>query len=343
LRNRTDGQWEQVQPQAVIDANMRNFIIYGIEGLLMTLTNLPIVLSVLRYKALHDQKEFIIVAGLAFADGFNGFAFLVAAIGRINQLLNGDAFVLKSRWHCGTTVWNICWTFANNLAGLMLLVVSIDRLLAVSFPIQYFTFTKRYACILVGSAFTYICIPATVSFVLSYQYQDPEFPAYCLIGMGMHNGYYEYFVMFHLVTSFGSVLLYGPIIFMLKRTLRRAVGSREVVKIARLKKVTYTLGIHTCFTFLFNMVPDLLILYSGIPSSSQTPFYMMLNVNAMVNILIYMFRFKEMRNGLKALIMCRRKLPATTVRVHSIQISQRTWSLSTYFSSKRSSVVTGPE
>uniref|UniRef100_A0A914X9W6 G-protein coupled receptors family 1 profile domain-containing protein n=1 Tax=Plectus sambesii TaxID=2011161 RepID=A0A914X9W6_9BILA len=272
LRNRTDGQWEQVQPQAVIDANMRNFIIYGIEGLLMTLTNLPIVLSVLRYKALHDQKEFIIVAGLAFADGFNGFAFLVAAIGRINQLLNGDAFVLKSRWHCGTTVWNICWTFANNLAGLMLLVVSIDRLLAVSFPIQYFTFTKRYACILVGSAFAYICIPATVSFVLSYQYQDSEFPAYCLIGMGMHDGYYD-----------------------------------------------------------------------GIPSSSQTPFYMMLNVNAMVNILIYMFRFKEMRNGLKALIMCRTKMPATTVRVHSIQISQRNCSLSTFFSSKRSSVVTGSE
>uniref|UniRef100_A0A914WMK3 G protein-coupled receptor n=1 Tax=Plectus sambesii TaxID=2011161 RepID=A0A914WMK3_9BILA len=90
LRNRTDGKIEQVQPQAVIDAYMRNFIIYGIEGLLMTLTNFPIVLSVLRFKSLREQKEFIIVAGLAFADGFNGFAFLVASIGRINQLINGD-------------------------------------------------------------------------------------------------------------------------------------------------------------------------------------------------------------------------------------------------------------
>uniref|UniRef100_A0A914UL16 G-protein coupled receptors family 1 profile domain-containing protein n=1 Tax=Plectus sambesii TaxID=2011161 RepID=A0A914UL16_9BILA len=334
LRNRSDGQWEQVQPQAVIDANMRNFIIYGIEGLLMTLTNFPIVLSVLRYKALRDQKEFIIVAGLAFADGFNGFAFLAAAIGRINQLLNSDAFVLKSRWHCGTTVWNICWTFANNLAGLMLLVVSIDRLIAVSIPLRYFTFTKRYAWILVGSAFAYICIPATVSFVLSYQYQEPEFPAYCLVGMGMHNGYYEYFVMFHLVTSFGSVLLYGPVFFLLQKTLRRTAGTSEVNKMARLKKVTYTLGIHTCFTFLFNMVPDLLILYSGTPSSSQTPFYMLLNVNAMVNILIYMFRFKEMRNGLKALIMCRTKMSTTTVNVHSIQTNQRSRNQSIFVPSK---------
>uniref|UniRef100_A0A914XA79 G-protein coupled receptors family 1 profile domain-containing protein n=1 Tax=Plectus sambesii TaxID=2011161 RepID=A0A914XA79_9BILA len=191
LRNRTDGQLEQVQPQAVVDTLIRNFIIYGIEGLLMTLTNIPIVLTILRYKALRDQKEFIIMAGLAFADGFNGFGYLVAAIGRVNQLLNGNAFVLKSRWHCGTTVWNIFWTFTNSLAGLMLLVISIDRLLAVSIPMRYFTFTKKYACILVGSAFAYICIPATVSFILAYQFQEPEFPAYCLTGMGMHDRYYK--------------------------------------------------------------------------------------------------------------------------------------------------------
>lgn len=95
LRNRTDGQLEQVQPQAVIDASLRNFIIYGVEGLLMTLANLPIVLSVLRFKVLREQKEFIIVAGLAFADGFNGFAFLVASIGRVNQLLSGDGEFLS--------------------------------------------------------------------------------------------------------------------------------------------------------------------------------------------------------------------------------------------------------
>uniref|UniRef100_A0A914WNR7 G-protein coupled receptors family 1 profile domain-containing protein n=1 Tax=Plectus sambesii TaxID=2011161 RepID=A0A914WNR7_9BILA len=340
LRNRSDGQWEQVQPQAVIDANMRNYIIYGIEGLLMTLTNLPIVLSVLRYKALRDQKEFIIVAGLAFADGFHGFAYLSAAIGRINLLLKGDGFVLKSRWHCGTTVWNISWTFANNLAGLMLLVVSIDRLIAVSIPLRYFTFTKRYACILVGSAFAYICIPATVSFVLSYQYQKPEFPAICQISNGMHDGYYKYLVRFHLVTSFGSVFLYGPVIFMLKRTLRRTVGRSEAEKISRLKKVTYTLGIHTCFTFLFNMVPDLLMMYSNIPVANQTPISMMLNLNAMVNIFIYTLRFKEMRNGLKALIMCRAKLPAATANAPRVATNQRICSLLAFISSKLTKAVT---
>uniref|UniRef100_A0A914URU0 G-protein coupled receptors family 1 profile domain-containing protein n=1 Tax=Plectus sambesii TaxID=2011161 RepID=A0A914URU0_9BILA len=263
LRNRTDGQWEQVQPQAVIDANMRNYIIYGIEGLLMTLTNIPIVLSVLRYKALRDQKEFIIVGGLAFADGFHGFAYLSAAIGRINLLLNGDGFVLKSRWHCGTRVWNISWTFANNLAGLMLLVVSIDRLIAVSFPIRYFNFTKRYACVLVGGAFAYICITATVSFSFSYQYQEPEFPAICQISSGMHDGY-----------------------------------------------------------------------YNNVPVANQTPISMMLTLNAMVNIFIYTLRFKEMRNGLKALITCQKKLPAATANAPSVATNQRTCSLLNFLSSK---------
>uniref|UniRef100_A0A914UX85 G-protein coupled receptors family 1 profile domain-containing protein n=1 Tax=Plectus sambesii TaxID=2011161 RepID=A0A914UX85_9BILA len=216
-RNRSDGLVEQINSQDTIDSLTRSFIIYGVEGVVMTLTNSLIVCAILRFKSLREQKEFIIVGGLAFADGLNGLGFLIASVGRITLILRGDAFVLKSRWQCAISPWSIVVTFSNSLAGIALVMLSIDRLLAVSIPFRYFKFTNRYAFCIVGAAFAYVVPPVCVSYYLSYQYQTPEFPAYCLSAMGMHPAYYSYFVMFHLVTSFVSVILYIPVLITLRR------------------------------------------------------------------------------------------------------------------------------
>uniref|UniRef100_A0A914VLS4 G-protein coupled receptors family 1 profile domain-containing protein n=1 Tax=Plectus sambesii TaxID=2011161 RepID=A0A914VLS4_9BILA len=102
--------------------------------------------------------------------------------------------------------------------------------------------------------------------------------------------------------------------------MRNGMAATDANKMARLVKVTTTLGIHTCFTFLFNMIPDLLILYWKV--SDQTPFYMMLNLNAMVNIFIYTLRFKELRKGLKAFFTCQEKVGVTPVFTYTNSVHQ---------------------
>jgi hypothetical protein len=77
-------------------------------------------------------------------------------------------------------------------------------------------------------------------------------------------------------------------------------------KFLRLKRATITLGISTFFTFILYIVP-FAITVSKIFQNNNV-FYLMLNLNAMVNIFIYFKRFKDIRLGLKSLVMCRRNL-----------------------------------
>lgn len=69
---------------------VNGFILYGIEGSILAISNFLITLVIFVYSDLRQQKEYIIVAGLAFANGLQGFAFIVAAIGRTTMIRAGN-------------------------------------------------------------------------------------------------------------------------------------------------------------------------------------------------------------------------------------------------------------
>uniref|UniRef100_A0A914XC58 G-protein coupled receptors family 1 profile domain-containing protein n=1 Tax=Plectus sambesii TaxID=2011161 RepID=A0A914XC58_9BILA len=98
-RNRTDGLNEQIISEEELENWIVSWILYGIEGIIMTITNFPIVLVVLFFAKLRQQKEFLIIAALAFADGVAGFAFLVAAVGRLIMVSKGTGKALSSSFH----------------------------------------------------------------------------------------------------------------------------------------------------------------------------------------------------------------------------------------------------
>ena len=78
-----------------------------------------------------------------------------------------------------TRLWNLSWIWSYSLTGAMLLVVTIDRLIAVYLPLKYFKFTTAYAfrmcaltygvCILqVGTFFVGIFSHYGINFQLLY-------------------------------------------------------------------------------------------------------------------------------------------------------------------------------
>lgn len=89
LRNRTDGRLEQVVAPEAVNSLVISWVLYGVEGGILTVTNFPIVLTVCIYSKLRQQKEFVIIGALALADGIAGFGFLLAAIGRITAVEDG--------------------------------------------------------------------------------------------------------------------------------------------------------------------------------------------------------------------------------------------------------------
>ncbi len=54
------------------------------------------------------------------------------------------------------------WSFTEILSGLLLLTASMDRLLSVTFPLQYITWSATYVMMLFGSTYVYAIVTGTV-------------------------------------------------------------------------------------------------------------------------------------------------------------------------------------
>ena len=62
------------------------YYVYLVEGSTLAVTNMMIFLAVAKYEALRFQKGYVIVAGLAFVDGWSGIAQLMAGIWRLKLI-----------------------------------------------------------------------------------------------------------------------------------------------------------------------------------------------------------------------------------------------------------------
>lgn len=51
---------------------------------------------------------------------------------------------------CVNTLQNLCWWFLNPIRGVITLVIAIDRLFSVIFPLKYFVWGTKYAWLMVS-------------------------------------------------------------------------------------------------------------------------------------------------------------------------------------------------
>lgn len=118
------------------------------------------------------------------------------------------------------TAWNILFLWSSPWMDMMLLVISVDRLVAVASPLTYFTFTSRYAYALVGAGYLGAVPLVLIGVVTSYGYQKPEKFAYCSTGFAMDDQWYSMRTTLRLFITFSSVALYAPVLFLLYRVTK---------------------------------------------------------------------------------------------------------------------------
>uniref|UniRef100_A0A914W2Z6 G-protein coupled receptors family 1 profile domain-containing protein n=1 Tax=Plectus sambesii TaxID=2011161 RepID=A0A914W2Z6_9BILA len=218
-RNRSDGLVEMdVTPQQIFDLTFAS-VIYTLEGGLIVLFSLPIVIVVAFFSSLRAQKEYVIYAALSFAHGLYGLGYLISGIYKLILQAKGDAFVLVSRWDCFlVTPANIIFTYSGPLTTIMELVLTIDRFIAISSPIRYYSFTNRYAFRLVGAVYAYQVIPLLVCAYMTSKMRVADKPAYCYLSMATTPDYYKYyFLLTRIVTAVASILLYIPVAIQIRR------------------------------------------------------------------------------------------------------------------------------
>uniref|UniRef100_A0A914UMH5 G-protein coupled receptors family 1 profile domain-containing protein n=1 Tax=Plectus sambesii TaxID=2011161 RepID=A0A914UMH5_9BILA len=304
--NRSDGLLVLNVTDAQIATYVSGFILYGVEGFILAVSNFLITLVVFVYSDLRQQKEYIIVAGLAFANGLQGFPYILSGVGRIVMIRAGNGFELVSRWQCFLKTWNFIWLFAGTWQDTTLLMVSIDRFIAVAFPLRYFSYSTRYAYLLNFLAYVGALPPLIVGAVISYSYQKPEVAAICYFQSGMSDGNFQFRNILRFCITIVSLALYVPILILLQKTIitGQSIDERQTAaQISRLKKVTITLAISAFFVLIFSVIPDIILMLNVF--SDNLPLYLIGNGNEIAYIFIYSLRFKDIRQGLISLFLLR--------------------------------------
>jgi hypothetical protein len=65
------------------------FIIFTVEGAIMSVASLPFVFVVCLYASLRSQKEYVIFAALSLSNGLNGIAYFLSGIIKLVKYFQG--------------------------------------------------------------------------------------------------------------------------------------------------------------------------------------------------------------------------------------------------------------
>lgn len=111
----------------------------------MCLGNGLIAAAIFGSKQLRRQKEMLLVAGLAVADFVYGIATLLAGALRIDMTVRGTILERVTPWECMQWPPTPLFPVGQETVGLMMVIISIDRYIAVAYFSKYRAMGVTYA------------------------------------------------------------------------------------------------------------------------------------------------------------------------------------------------------
>ncbi|KAK0401056.1 hypothetical protein QR680_015574 [Steinernema hermaphroditum] len=115
---------------------MSSELIYGAIATGVALINIPVIAIIITSPALKNCKELLLVGGICAVDTFLALANAVCIVDRLLSFPadSGDKII---QMDCFFRYYVVAFFYANLLVGIMTLLVSIERFIAVFFPLQY--------------------------------------------------------------------------------------------------------------------------------------------------------------------------------------------------------------
>uniref|UniRef100_A0A914VCV3 G-protein coupled receptors family 1 profile domain-containing protein n=1 Tax=Plectus sambesii TaxID=2011161 RepID=A0A914VCV3_9BILA len=292
------------------------FTIYIFESSLLIFLNFAMFTAIVRLPALRAQ--YTILCGLLFTDGLMGFATISAGIGRNVILLSNTQDNLVSRRTCMFKPWNLLFIWTDPMTSIMLMVISIDRLLAVCLPIQYYKRSAKLGRWQLIAAHTFMLCSVITGWSLAYPENKPLYPSICWSSKGIHSGYFVYHTWLRIIAALMSVILYGIVVaLMWMRARRIAASTRWGVNLGvsrfskRQVKLNVSMGISCLCTCVFYVLPICIELYevvSGAESDwlgSVMSFSQIIsNLNSICNFIVLMYRHADIRRAVLSLLTC---------------------------------------
>ena len=114
-----------------------DLVVRIIEGLLAVITNGLTVYSVVKYEFLRSSNANILILNLALADFIGGFAPFILPI-RFYSVYN------PRQWLFFCIIEHSINMISSGLNLLLIIVISLDRVLYINFPLHYVSWIKRW-------------------------------------------------------------------------------------------------------------------------------------------------------------------------------------------------------
>lgn len=147
--------------------------------------------------------------------------------------MEGSAGELVARVSCMIKPWNIAFMWSDPLSHICLLTISIDRFIAVKFPVKYYKFTTRYAICLIGGTYLFMFINLFFGIIFSLSYTYPEVEKICFTEAAFVDAYYHYYTWLSVAGDFLSIILYAIVIYLSFKMTKLSENSQRVPALQR--------------------------------------------------------------------------------------------------------------
>uniref|UniRef100_A0A914X9U4 G-protein coupled receptors family 1 profile domain-containing protein n=1 Tax=Plectus sambesii TaxID=2011161 RepID=A0A914X9U4_9BILA len=285
---------------------------YGSQGIIMLIANGLLFLTILLSRSLRRRKEMVIIAGMAAIDAIYGLSAISLAVYRFGILSRGQQNDKITPWDCVTLPPLFLIGISVQMTSVVNVVVSSDRLIAVAWPTKYRNLNVPYAGKLLGLLALFGVFSSAAMLLSTYfgtknattvtkMCTNPGIPyAYNLYQQTMIAG-----------AGYLSVIIYFFVFLSYRRAVRNIAPSTNVIgeqhAVALQRRLTVTLGIITISTFIFFIIPYTIFAvcaWMNVVAPQPSLLATISRFSTIINVVIYMYRQKEMRSEMRALLTC---------------------------------------
>uniref|UniRef100_A0A1I8AWW8 G_PROTEIN_RECEP_F1_2 domain-containing protein n=1 Tax=Steinernema glaseri TaxID=37863 RepID=A0A1I8AWW8_9BILA len=268
-------------------------------GVFVLVVNVPTVIIIYLVSRLRRSKDLIVLGGLCCADISHSMGFLTAGIMRIHWMDNGQGNEITAQRNCYFYPFIVMFFIGYQFTGLMTMVVSLDRLFAVTFPIKHVSRQIKHYIYAIGLVLAYCVTGYFVAMPFQLQSQQPV-SAMCYTSTGFIRPLWNYLLSFRIVTVGVSVAVYVPIALKTRKIMDStlaATGAHDSQK-QKIARLNLTIGMTSISALLLLFIPDILILFNiGGLAKYEVIFYIVVLNKCVVNVFIYTFRHRELRTA----------------------------------------------
>lgn len=293
-------------------------IVYIIEGWFITGGNLFIIAAVMLRRVLRRRKELLIIVALSLGDMITGIAYFWMGIRRVLfiQSKNGTWPTALPPLKCVMTSPNLGFLCGTQCLCIMMVVVSIDRFVAVRYPARYIILTTSYVYKIM--AITFLGYGGATSVAVIAQAwslgsePDALISPVCSGQDVVYPIYFSYHMLMQVVLSFASCIMYvGVIAQMHRKTQVLAENKAAFLKSKeRQDRVTRLLSYVVLTTLLLFSIPYAAFVLPYVFKFKLGAFgtwlgqysYALAGFNSISNVAIYAFRHPDIRRSIWALV-----------------------------------------